>query len=134
MQHWNGRHDEQKLDSRCEHELDALGLRASLGEAPAGSEERCDRFEPITVRAAARVLQLQRAGVVSAHEARFYLRELVTMDLHAGPGALRRLTHLAQRHTATRPTTSATGSAPERRQTVRPATQARASLQLPTAA
>lgn len=49
-----------------------------------GPAQRYERFEPITVRAAARVLQLQRSGVVSAKEAAFYLRELATMDAHAG--------------------------------------------------
>src|SRR5205823_2231246 len=47
-------------------------------------------------------LQLQRAGVVSAREARFYLRELAAMDRHAGRGAFPTLARMAQRAAATR--------------------------------
>jgi hypothetical protein len=60
------------------------------------SEQRYERFEPITVRTAARVLQLQRAGVVSAREAAFYLRELLAMDAHADAEAFSALVRAAQ--------------------------------------
>jgi hypothetical protein len=69
-------------------------------EEPAGATgdgRRYERFEAITVRAAARVLRLQQCGVVAAHEAEFYLRELAAMDAHAGRGAHRSLLRAAQR-------------------------------------
>jgi hypothetical protein len=47
-----------------------------------------------------RVLRLQRAGIVSAQEARFYLGELVAMDAHAGRGALPCLLRAARRRAA----------------------------------
>jgi hypothetical protein len=110
---------EQKLGGRCEGELDAVrrvsrgssGRRAGEQPASAGAarnggpgrtERPYERFEPITVRAAARVLQLQRAGVVSAREAQFYLRELTAMDAHAGRGAFPSLARAARRCGATR--------------------------------
>src|ERR1051325_5818576 len=71
--------------------------RRDAVEAP-GLEPRDERFEAITIRAAARVLQLQRAGVVSAREARFYLRELTDMDAHAGRHASPALARAAERH------------------------------------
>lgn len=42
------------------------------------------RFEAVTVRAAARVLELEWVGTVSPEEALFYLEELAEMDAHAG--------------------------------------------------
>jgi hypothetical protein len=42
------------------------------------------RFEAVTVRAAARVLELEWVGTVTPAEARFYLEELAEMDAHAG--------------------------------------------------
>ena len=56
------------------------------------------RFEAITVRAAARVLRLQRTGVISTAEADFYLAELAEMDRYADRRASRSLFRLAQRH------------------------------------
>jgi hypothetical protein len=82
-------------------EASADGLES---DSPSTSEPRYERFEPITVRAAARVLQLQRAGVVTATEARFYLHELAAMDAHAGEGAFESLFRAARRCAATRPT------------------------------
>jgi hypothetical protein len=64
--------------------------------------QRYVRFEPITVCAAARVVELRWAGVVSAKEAAFYLRELATMDAHAGEEAFPDLVRAAQRHAAIR--------------------------------
>src|SRR5262245_3828858 len=61
---------------------------------------RYQRFEPITVRAAVRVLQLQRAGVLSAAEAQFYLGELAAMDRHAGWNAFPILARRARRRVA----------------------------------
>lgn len=65
--------------------LDSLTARATV------------RFEPITVRAAVRVIQLQRAGVVSNLEADFYLSELAAMDRHTGPRGAAALARLARR-------------------------------------
>jgi len=65
------------------------------------SEPRYERFEPVTVSAAARVLLLQRARVVSVEEAHFYLHELAAMDRHASPGAYPSLLRLAQSRLAT---------------------------------
>jgi hypothetical protein len=75
-------------DSARRRESDRrVGERAARNSGLGRGEGRYERLEAITVRTAARVLQLQRAGVVTAREARFYLRELVAMDAHAGPGA-----------------------------------------------
>ncbi len=59
--------------------------------------KRYERFEPVTVRAAARLLRAGRTGLLSAAEADFYLEELVALDAHAGPGARPGLRRLAQR-------------------------------------
>jgi hypothetical protein len=56
-----------------------------------------ERFESITVRAAARVLHLQQRGVVSAGEIRHLLRELAAMDAHATRGAVPSLARVARR-------------------------------------
>lgn len=64
------------------------------------TEPHSEQFEPVTVRAAARVLQLQRASVVSLPEARFYLQELAAMDRYAGAGAFASLLRRAQSHLA----------------------------------
>jgi hypothetical protein len=110
MELWNGCYEELTLDSGCNNGTKTTARSASgWSNALSAPEPRYDRFEPITVRAATRVLQLQQAGVVSAPEARFYLRELVTMDRHAGPGALKSLTRVAQRHAVARPTAAAPG-------------------------
>lgn len=66
------------------------------------TEQRYERFEAITVRTAARVLQLQRAGVVTAREAAFYLRELLAMDAHAGAEAFSALVRAAHLRAAPR--------------------------------
>jgi len=65
-------------------------------------DQRYERFEPITVRAAVRVLQLQREGVVTVKETASYLRWLVAMDAHASEDAFPRLVRAAQRHCAGR--------------------------------
>jgi len=96
-----GYSDDQKLDGRGEHESESCPV--SAGRDDKRAERRYERFEPITVRAAARVLQLRRAGVVSPREARFYLQELAAMDQHAGRGSFPRLARMAERHMATRP-------------------------------
>jgi hypothetical protein len=55
------------------------------------------RFESITVRAAVRVIRLQRAGVVSGIEADFYISELAAMDRHIGAQGASVLARLALR-------------------------------------
>jgi hypothetical protein len=64
-------------------------------------DQRYVRFEPITVRAAARVVELQWAGVIPAQDAPYYLRELLAMDAHAGEAAFPNLVRAAQRRAAT---------------------------------
>ena len=59
--------------------------------------KRYERFEPVTVRAAARLLKAGRAGLLFAAEAEFYLEELVALDAHAGSGARPGLRRLARR-------------------------------------
>jgi hypothetical protein len=89
--------------------LGLSGVRLALRQGHNGAKTQpqanaghTHRFEPITVRAAARVLQLQRAGVVSAAESRFYLRELAAMDRHAGSGAGPALRRMARRFASSR--------------------------------
>ena len=51
--------------------------------------ERYERFEPVTVRAAARVVRLGRARLLSEGEVAFYVRELALLDRYDGaPAAL----------------------------------------------
>jgi hypothetical protein len=119
--------EEEKRDEQCEGERGAAArrgvrerarrrasnsagsARATRGDGPENPRRRYERFEPITVRAAARVLHLQRGGVVSAREAWFYLRELAAMDAHAGPGAFPSLARMAQRRACARPIARGTG-------------------------
>src|SRR5437763_6713050 len=57
-------------------------------------QKRYQRFERVTVRAAARLLRGSRAALIAASELKYYLRELVMLDAHATPaggGSLRRL-------------------------------------------
>jgi len=68
-----------------------------------GVERWYERFQPITVRAAVRVVQLHRAGVVTAREARFYIRELAAMDGQTDRRAFPSLNRIARRHAAARP-------------------------------
>jgi hypothetical protein len=70
------------------------------GEVVPAPQQRYERFEPVTVRAAARVLQLQRSGVIPAADAAFYLRELATMDAHAGADSFESLLRAARRQAA----------------------------------
>src|SRR5438067_57245 len=107
--------DEMSLDALYRSRTGHAGNAAAAGQSPRPRRRhlpvrpdavernrvvspgpRYARFEPITVRAAARVLRLQRAGVVSAREAGFYLRELAAMDAHAGRGAFRSLVRAAR--------------------------------------
>lgn len=114
METGKGFNDERPLDGGCTGDLNAWTLLAAWGstlrreseiavdpeprDSAGGHERRYDRFEAITVRAAARVLQLQQSGIVSAWEAGFYLHELVDMDRYASPGAYSSLLRMAQRH------------------------------------
>ena len=93
---------DQKLQGWVEGELNGTSRGATQGDFYLAAS-RYQRFEPVTVRAAARVLQLQRVGIVSACEARFYLQELADMDEHAGRGAYHTLLRMAQRHLTSRP-------------------------------
>jgi hypothetical protein len=111
MELWMGFDEEQELDllsvdgvqrrgrQNGSRERGEVSLR--VGAARPGelrrSIHRYERFEPITVRAAARVLHLQRTGVVSPAEARFYLHELAAMDRHAGRDAAVGLARRARR-------------------------------------
>jgi hypothetical protein len=101
---------EQKLQGQGENDLSGTGRRAMQGDfyltpgvSPVPPPPRYQRFEPVTVRAAARILQLQRVGIVTAEETRFYLRELADMDEHASRGAYSTLLRMAQRHLTSRP-------------------------------
>jgi len=61
------------------------------------------RFEPVTVRAAVRVIQLQRQGVVSGIEADFYLSELSAMERHSGANGAAVLARMARRQASPEP-------------------------------
>jgi hypothetical protein len=57
-------------------------------------KNRFERFQPLTVRAAARIIRLSEAGRIPRWEVEHYLRELVATDAFASRnshGALRRL-------------------------------------------
>jgi hypothetical protein len=60
-------------------------------------QSRFEKFEPITVRAAARVLYLGRTGRLSAPQVESYVRHLAAMDPHASPVAHGRLRRVARR-------------------------------------
>jgi hypothetical protein len=92
-----------RVSTRRQAGVPPLSAGAAKRDGLERPARRYERFEPITVRAAGRVLQLQRAGVVCAKEARFYLRELLAMDARAGRGALASLARTAQRRVAARP-------------------------------
>jgi hypothetical protein len=101
---------DQKLQGWIEGELNGTSRGATRGDfylipgmSPVQPAPRYQRFEPVTVRAAARVLQLQRVGIVTAGEAQFYLQELADMDEHASRGAYATLLRMAQRHLTSRP-------------------------------
>lgn len=71
-------------------------------------------FEAVTVRAAARVLELEWVGTVSPDEARFYLEELAEMDAHAsgaghGAGEGEALRLAAEHRLASRNSTRTSG-------------------------
>jgi hypothetical protein len=105
---------ERRVSRRSDRRRDQqMSLAETRSDDLGRPERRYERFEPITVRAAARVLQLQRAGVVSAEETRFYLRELAEMDLHARRGAFSSLARIAQRLIATRSLTTGRREAAE---------------------
>jgi hypothetical protein len=80
--------------------VEAAGAGARGREVVPAAPRRYERFEPVTVRAAARVLQLQRSGVIPATDAGFYLRELAAMDAHAGENAFESLLRAARRQEA----------------------------------
>lgn len=125
MQLCMGYETEPARDERYEGELDAVVRRVSRhairrregdphvaagarGGRPGKPVRHCQRFEPITVSAAARVLQLKQSGVLSATEAWFYLHELAAMDAHAGREAFPALLRGAQLHAASRLLAAAT--------------------------
>lgn len=96
---------ELNLDGNSSNTWNETSEQVSPGGEPrresergSASERRYERFEPITIRAAARVLQLQQAGIVSSWEAGFYLHELVDMDRYATRGAYPSLLRMAQRN------------------------------------
>src|SRR4051812_11748619 len=67
------------------------------GVIPAAVIKRYHRFEPITVRAAARLVRLARFNGITGREVLYYVRELAELDRSAGTGAHRRLMLLAKR-------------------------------------
>ncbi len=58
------------------------------------------RFEPLTVRAAARIVDLATAGSLPHWDARGYVRHLASTDRYAGYEASRALYRLARRRAA----------------------------------
>jgi hypothetical protein len=58
------------------------------------------RFEPLTVRAAARILDLAAAGSVTQWDARAYVQHLASIDRFAGSEASGSLYRLARRRAA----------------------------------
>ncbi len=63
------------------------------------SSRRFTRFDPITVRAAARLLRFAEAYGLSRAGTRAYLQELTLLERHAGADAHRGLERLARRRT-----------------------------------
>jgi len=74
--------------------------RMVRGERVMQEERRYFRFEPLTVRAAARVVYLEQTGRLPLRDVRFYLRELSVMEPRAGGRARHRLRQLAERRAA----------------------------------
>jgi hypothetical protein len=64
------------------------------------SHNRRYRFEPLTVRAAARIIDLATAGSVPHWDARAYVRHLASTDRYAGYESSRALHRLARRRAA----------------------------------
>lgn len=58
------------------------------------------RFEPLTVRTAARILDLASTGSLSRWDARAYVQHLASTDRYAGYQASRSLYRLAKRRAA----------------------------------
>jgi len=58
---------------------------------------RFAKFEPITVRAAARVLHLERLGRLAPQEVSHYMQHLAAMDTHATSQVHERLSRVARR-------------------------------------
>ena len=65
-----------------------------------GSQHRRHRFEPLTVRAAARIVDLASAGSLPHWDARAYVQHLASTDRYAGYEASRALHRLARRRAA----------------------------------
>lgn len=59
-----------------------------------------DRFQPITVRAAARLMTMAARGLLAPCEVDHYLKAMVATEPDARPGAHRSLKRLAQRLSA----------------------------------
>ena len=68
--------------------------------ARTGSHIRRYRFEPLTVRAAARIVDLAFAGSVPHWDARAYVQHLASTDRYAGSEASQALYRLARRRAA----------------------------------
>src|SRR3954451_1056142 len=64
------------------------------------ADSKFQRFDPITVRAAARIVHMGASGRLTTWEVRYYLRELAAMLPRAGRGATRGLSRLAMRRAA----------------------------------
>lgn len=61
------------------------------------SRRRYERFDPITVRAATRVVRMGRGGRLTGAEIRYYLGELAAMEGRRDAAARRALGRLARR-------------------------------------
>jgi hypothetical protein len=60
-------------------------------------QRRFERFDPITVRAAARMVQYRRLGRLECWELRYYLSELTELARHSAPDSFQRLGRIALR-------------------------------------
>jgi hypothetical protein len=63
-------------------------------------QSKFHRFRPVTVRAAARLVTLERLGRLTGDEARLYFRALALTEPGVAAGAHERLRRLAQRRSA----------------------------------
>ncbi len=87
-----------KLSIRLERETGGASRRAPESKALTGSHYA--RFEPVTVRAAARLHRMTARGRLTSWELRFFLAELIRMDGNAPKGSTGRLARLARRQDA----------------------------------
>ena len=90
-----------KTEAEAKTNLELLSCPTAQRERRAMQPAACFiRFDPVTVRAAARVLHLRRLERLSAAEARSYLWNLAAMDPHACADDVRSLYRVAARRAA----------------------------------